>query len=358
MPPARLPGCGARPDRGPRRAAARPGRGSAGAWSWAAGRGRDPRAAAGPRSSGSDGSGATGRRRACRTPRRAVARLASAARPTTSPCSSTRTIRHSAAIGWTIRTRYWSSSASSFLPSAPKPPVCTSTSSPSARTRSIADRPTGTSKRSPGSSEHRLHRGVDEGPRAAQPIVGTAPHARSGVGPRGVVARLGCDAAGRAPSTPATGAHRQLEPETGARVVRIGVEEPRDARDALVEHLARDEQGARRGGLLPAVLAERLQRREERVLAARVVVEQRREEPVGEAAQVGVVAQEPQQPVDIGRARVVPRVAAGLGAAGERRGVGGVTERTGGVVPAADRGADGDRCAGARRRARAPPRRG
>jgi hypothetical protein len=32
------------------------------------------------------------------------------------------------------------------------PPVCTSTNSPSARTRSITNRPTGTSMRSPGSA--------------------------------------------------------------------------------------------------------------------------------------------------------------------------------------------------------------
>jgi hypothetical protein len=82
----------------------------------------------------------------------AVARLGDRRAPSTRPCSSTLMIRRSAATGWTIRIRFSSSSASSLLRSAPKPPVWISTSSPSARTRSTTNRPTGTSRRSPGSA--------------------------------------------------------------------------------------------------------------------------------------------------------------------------------------------------------------
>jgi hypothetical protein len=102
----------------------------------------------------------------------------------TSPCSSTRTIRRSAATGCTIRKRWRSSSASSLAPSAPKPPVWTSTSSPSARIRSITNRSTGTSSRSPGAASIALTAACS-GPSRSTPMLDTpqrleAASARSG----------------------------------------------------------------------------------------------------------------------------------------------------------------------------------
>ena len=87
----------------------------------------------------------------------------------TSPWSSIRMIRRSAGTGNTIRIRWPSSSASSLRPSGEKPPVWISTSSPSARTRSMTNPSTRTSARSPGTASRSLTAACS-GPSRSSPI--------------------------------------------------------------------------------------------------------------------------------------------------------------------------------------------
>jgi hypothetical protein len=60
-----------------------------------------------------------------------------------------------------------------LAPNGPNPPVCTSTSSPSARTTSITNRPTGTSTRSPGAASIALTAACSE-PSCSTPIPDTS----------------------------------------------------------------------------------------------------------------------------------------------------------------------------------------
>jgi hypothetical protein len=68
--------------------------------------------------------------------------------------------------------------ASSLLPSAPKPPVCTSTNSPSARTKSTTNPPTGTSRRSPCSASSAFTSACS-GPSRSTPMLATTLQATS-----------------------------------------------------------------------------------------------------------------------------------------------------------------------------------
>jgi Acetamidase/Formamidase family len=135
--------------------------------------------------------------------------------------------------------------------------------------------------------DHPVHATPRPGPisrwTGASTAIRSAPRSVRAVGPNG-----------RRPGPPRShpGPHGQLEAEARVRVAEVGGQEPFDAGHPVVKGLPLEVQGPRGLRLVPAVLAQRLEGGQQLVLAPCVVVEQGAEPSLGEALELGAVAQD------------------------------------------------------------------